>query len=225
MRPSRLLTCVLASCLLAASTSATASMIAYDTPIQSGNQVWPGSLGMDFDVLAPITVDRLGVFDSGGDGLASRLTATIYDRQTQAAVASLTFGAGFTGTLVNGSRFLALPAPLALAAGFQGSIVASGYGANEPNGNLGCLAGAGASCLGNTIVPSSMNTGGGLIAFVGSARYSNGTGFPTSLDSGPANRYLAGTFSFEPTAIPEPASLLLVGMGAIAVARRRSLRK
>ncbi len=224
MRSSRLLTCVLATCLLAASTSATASVIAYDTPIQSGNQVWTGALGMDFDVLAPITVDRLGVFDSGGNGLAGALTATIYNRATQTAVASLTFAAGPTGILINGSRFLQLGSPLALGAGFQGSIVAYGYSANEPNGNVGCLAGMGPSCLGNTILPSSMNTGGGVISFVGSARYSGSTGFPTSLDSGPANRYLAGTFSFEPVVVPEPATLLLLGLGATAVVRRRRTR-
>ena len=224
MRPSRLLTCVLASCLLAASTQPPPRSSLTTRRIQSGNQVWSGSLGMDFDVLAPITMNRLGVFDSGGDGLATRLTATIYDRQTPAALASITFGTGFTGILVNGSRFLNLASPLTLAAGFQGSIVAYGYSANEPNGNLGCNPAPGGSCLGNSIVPSSMNTGGGLIAFVGSARYSNGTGYPTTLDGGPANRYLAGTFSFEPTVIPEPVSLLLLGMGAIAVVRHRSPR-
>src|SRR5437016_13537351 len=54
-----------------------------------------GALGMDFDVNAPIMVTRLGVFDSGSNGLGRFLTAQIYDRDTQTPVSPLiTFAAG-----------------------------------------------------------------------------------------------------------------------------------
>ena len=74
-------------------------------------------------------------------------------------------------------------------AGFTGTIVASGYGPLEFNGNTGVAN------------PGSWTTddGGGLISFVGRARYGPGNRpdwFPTTIDGGPPNRYAAGTFMF-----------------------------
>src|SRR6516165_2922004 len=114
------------------------STIAYQVPAGTvGQQAFNGPLGMDFNVQQSVVITELGVFDSGSDGLAVPLTATLYNRDTQTAVASLTFAAGQTGTLIDGSRFLPLATPVVLAPGFHGTIVAEGYGASEPNGNAG----------------------------------------------------------------------------------------
>ncbi len=168
-----------------------------------GNQEFNGSLGLDFDVVNPIRVTRLGAFDSGADGLYMPITVAIYDRQTGEAVTPLIeFAIDDPGTveredgeLIEGSRFITLPAPLELPAGFQGSIVAYGYGLDEPNGN----AGAG--------FQEWTTFSGGSLVFVGGGRWDNNHGvLPTTIDAGPANRYAAGTFAFEPAGTTPPAT-------------------
>jgi hypothetical protein len=163
------------------------STIAYQVPPNTvGQQGFSGPLGLDFDVKQNVVVDELGVFDSGSDGLAVPLTARLYNRDSQTEVASLTFAAGQTGTLVGGSRLLPLATPVILPAGFHGSIVAEGYGPAEPNGNsMGAI-------------PSwTTDDGGGLLQFVGAGRYGTTPGaYPTNVDGGPVNRYAAGTFQF-----------------------------
>jgi len=64
--------------------------------------------------------------------------------------------------------------------------------------------------------------GGGLIANIGSGRYGfDAWNFPTYADTGPANRYHAGSFSYSPN--PEPGTLLLVGgaLSVVGIVRRR----
>lgn len=165
------------------------STVAYHVPAGTvGQQGFSGPLGMDFDVNQTVVVTRLGVFDSGADGLAVPLTARVYNRDTRAEMASLAFAAGATGTLVGGSRFLPLATPLVLPRGFHGTIVAEGYGAAEPNGNGFYQP-----------VTWTTDTGGGQLAYVGTARYGFAPGaFPDNADFGPANRYAAGTFEFLP---------------------------
>jgi hypothetical protein len=155
---------------------------------------------MDFDVQHSIVISELGVFDSGSDGLAVPLTARLYNRDTQTQVASLSFAAGQTGTLIDGSRFMPLASPVLLPAGFHGTIVAEGYGPAEPDGN-------------SFVQPVTWtgNDGGGLIQFVGAGRFGLTPGtFPTNIDGGPANRYAAGTFMFDAvqTIVSGPATAL-----------------
>lgn len=176
--------------------SANAATIAFDYLPQIGNQTWTGSLGMDFNVNTSISVTALGAFNSGGSGFTSPISVSIYDRVSQSLITSLSLGSGAVGTLVNGERMVGLVSPIYLPAGFQGTIVTDGYGAADPNGNTGCNGGV---CGSGDFTASTMNTGGGQISFVGSGRYSNtSNAFPATLDSGPANRYGAGTFAFDP---------------------------
>jgi hypothetical protein len=166
--------------------------IAYQVPAgTAGNQAFGGALGMHFDVDRPVFVTRLGVFDSGGDGLFLPISARLYNRDTLQIVAALAFEPGDEGELIDGSRFKNLPAPVALPAGFRGTIVASGYGPEEQNGNAGALD------LGLTTF------GGACLQFVGTSSYGlDPAGYADTPDAGPANRYAAGTFAFVPDVPP-----------------------
>ncbi|MCI0458154.1 MAG: PKD domain-containing protein, partial [Gemmataceae bacterium] len=152
-----------------------------------GVQDFSGPLGMDFNTTQDVLVTRLGVFDSGADGLARALTARLYNRDTGTQLADLAFATGDTGSLGDGSRFLPLATPLVLPAGFHGTMVAEGYGPGELNGNGG-------------LQPITWTTDAGTsLAFVGGGRFGPTAGvFPSSVDGGPANRYAAGTFEFMP---------------------------
>lgn len=165
-----------------------------------GGQNFGGALGMDFDVLQPTVISALGVFDSNADGIdpASTVTAYLYSRigNSGTLIASIPFSAASPGALVEGSRFKPLASPLIVSNG-SFTIVASGFGNANPNGNLCCNA-------------KSWNTddGGGLIAFVGASRYgTTPTAFPTTVDTGPVDRFAAGTFEFFP--IPSRAMVVV----------------
>jgi hypothetical protein len=172
--------------------------IAYQIPAGTiGNQQHGGTLGHDFNVNVPIKVTRLGVFDSGADGLQRQLTARLYNRDTREAVAEIKFPKDDPGDLVDGSRFKPLDPPVSLPAGFHGTMVGAGYGAGEPNGNSFSLAAG---------VPWTVDDGGCAITFVGLGRFGALPAvFPINSDAGPANRYAAGTFEFEVEGGPQPA--------------------
>jgi len=159
-----------------------------------GAQDYGGGIGMDFDVLQRVLVTRLGIFDSGGDGLAGTLTVQIYNRNSRLLLASLSFSSASPGVLQPGtsSRFKPLANPLFLSSGNY-SAVGYGHNATDRNGNSG--------------VPQpktwTTDTGGGLLNFVGVCRTGGGPGvFPTTPDTGPADRYASGTFEYQPFIAP-----------------------
>jgi hypothetical protein len=57
-------------CLVGAATTATAGVIAYDNNCPAGcnNQNYGDSLGLDFDVVSPVDVLALGMYDGGNNG-------------------------------------------------------------------------------------------------------------------------------------------------------------
>ncbi len=186
--------------------------IAYVVPEGTvGNQVFGGSLGMDFDVTgADIAITHLGVFDSGSDGLATELTARLYDRSDMSLLATLSFTPNDPGNLIDGSRFKELDTAIALPQGFQGTIVAEGYNSAEPNGNAG---------VGTRVWSANSYN---VIDFVGGSRFGAAGSFPSTVDGGPVNRYAAGTFQFSVGVIPEPTTLgLWSGLGLLASGFRR----
>ncbi len=175
--------------------------IAYLNPSGlAGNQAFGGSLGMDFDVAHALKVTRLGVFDDGSDGLNLAITVALYDRKNQSKLAGFEFSANNPGELVAGSRFLDLTTPLTLPAGFEGCIVASGYGVGEQLFNTHGLP---------ANIEQLSTFDGGSLVFVGSGRWGDPATYPATADDGPANRYAAGTFAFEPATEVQPAQLTI----------------
>jgi uncharacterized repeat protein (TIGR01451 family) len=178
-----------AAALLLSTTITRAQTIAYDAPVQPGNQGYTFNLGLDFNVTAghSIVVSKLGAFDNNGDGFTGTVSVAIFNRSTTAQVGPTATFTGTTGTLVNGDRFIAVT-PFVLPPGSY-SVVAVGFNSTDLNGN-------------STIqgfIASTENTGGGLISFVGTGRFdANPTlDFPTTVVAGlPSNVFLAGTFQF-----------------------------
>ncbi len=186
----------------------------------------PLLLGNDFDVMSPIVVSALGVFDSDSDGLfASDIPVAIYDRTTMDRVTPvLVFTTANAGSAEGGSRFLTLDEPVSLPAGFQGSIVAGNYaGLGEPNGNVA-----------HQVRQWAFQGGGGLIT-MGLSRYTFTSAFsyPTGAEARPEDFpqggpvFAAGTFSYSDAAVPEPSTYavftaaLLVGTAAVRARRAR----
>jgi hypothetical protein len=197
--------------LCAAATSARATTIVFDNPVQTGSQSgW--LLGMDFTVNTgrTVTVTELGAFDDNGDGFGSdNIQVGIFDVTTGLPVGSSATFTGSNGTLVGGSRFLPV-APFVLDAGTY-SIVAVGF-ASSQSGNSG---------IGG--VTSFNSLGGSLTLLANGGRWESGTTLklPTAnvgnySQSDPV--FLAGTFG-----VPDggmTALMLGIGMMGLGLIRR-----
>jgi hypothetical protein len=190
------------------------------------------SLGLFFDLTAPLTIASVGYWDDNLDGVDAALSVVIFDRSGTPAIVSGT-QADFSGTLgtlfgpivanqnelVGSSgrpgqfRMLNLPAPVTLPIG-QYALVAWGFSfSNEIlNGT-------------NTGPTVDVNTFGGILNFV-EARYADFAGvLPSSLDQSFA-QYASATFSTGTiSAVPEPANVAFaLGTGGLLlgfIARRR----
>jgi PEP-CTERM motif len=202
--------------------SAQAATIALSPTDANGGQDYDSLFGMDFDANQPIKVTQLGVFDNHADGVLNTdspsqpIVIQLWVRNTGVALASVDFGAGTgDGTIVAlgvGQIFVKdLASPLILPVG--------NYYISEDYSHAELFTNSGAH--------PTIDDGGGLITFVGSGRASFGHNyiFPNGgggfTDGGPANRYMGPDFTF--SAVPEPASVVLFGFGAVGllVAARR----
>ncbi|MGI4946894.1 MAG: PEP-CTERM sorting domain-containing protein [Janthinobacterium lividum] len=202
-----------------AASPAFADVIAYTTPAGTiANQKYGSGFGMDFIPNQAITVTQLGLFSPSGFKATAAAPdyATLFN-SAGTVLAQVTFSTASQGTLLAGSTdyFQTLAAPLTLTAGNTYSIIAFYTGGVDGLSNKGGTGG---------IAPT--ETGVPYISYVGLGRNGGNTptAYPTNPDSGPANRYSAATFAFVlPTAVPEPASLALLGagLGVTALIRRR----
>ena len=130
--------------LLGSGVVASADYVAYNLPTGTmGNQVWTGSLGMDFTTTQSIIITSIGSFDNDGVGTftGGSITAAIYYASgplagTQVAGSQVAFNTGTTYTLVGASVFQAIT-PITLSAGATYSIVAWGYNGTDEDWNSG----------------------------------------------------------------------------------------
>ncbi len=214
----------------AGSASISQTFTAYDLQVAdagtsyAGNQTWSGAIGMDFDVNSNgIAVTSLGVFDSGRDGFHHVMTTYLWNRDTQALIASQTFSPSDAGTLNGYHRFKSIGS-LVLAAGHY-TISSSGFASD----------GSGTDNNGNELiggfVSDNFNSGSGAISMVAPGRYS-AAGHPADYPGGQLGSALwvnGPSFQFSLAPVPEPGmyGLLLSGgtMGLGLFARRRRLRR
>ncbi len=223
------LTCAcFVAALLALGAVARPSSIAITDLDPSGSQGYMSGLGADFDVVNPtgIEVTALGYFDHLRDGITSATTihVSIYDRTGSGSeLLRLGFDLADPGLLEAGTsnRFKDLVSPLHLDPG-EYSVVAIGFNLVDHNAN---------TVHGNS--PPTTDDGGGLLDLTGMlTRYGGALGtLPTNTGFyGPTYAFGAGTFEFEASvdtsAVPEPGTLLLFGLGlmgvGVCVRRRRS---
>jgi hypothetical protein len=189
---------------------ANAGIIALDSTRFTGNQDYNASLAMYFDVLSTINVTHLGAYDSNLDGFQTNteIEVGIFDLNTGFSVTEIAYFSGNLDTLIGNSRFLDIT-DVTLDVGNY-AIVARGFNSSDLNGNAG-----------NSGPAPTIDNGNGLIQFVGGGYYggSNISDLNLHTDSGPANRYDAGTFIY--TSVPEPSTLAIFALGMIGLASRR----
>ncbi|RIK76566.1 MAG: hypothetical protein DCC68_19115 [Planctomycetota bacterium] len=173
--------------------------VAYLTAPGVGTHTFAGNLGMDFQVDRPIRVTELGVFDSGQDGIKGAVGVSLWIRSQNnvtTQLAMLDFSAG-EGRLEpgTGSRFLPLETPLILQPGTY-TINATGFVGQDRYGQA------------QDAAPVNGTTDGanGAVRFVGSARFATDPNrftfepfhrYPNRVDTGPFNKWAAGTFKYE----------------------------
>jgi len=185
------------------------------------------TLGLDFEVAHEhgIAIDSLGIWDDNGNGLSSSHTIFLYNLADTSAPLVQIFTLPGTGTLVDGYRYFDLANPISLEPGTQFSVVVYYPADNlDSNGNSGPTP----PSLGEpTPIFNGAIDGFTFVEGIGAARYGSGLAFPSTLDSGPANRYHSGSFTYTPN--PEPGTIVLLS-GALAAAgawrrRRAKLKK
>ena len=178
-----------------------AEITAYSSPPVPGNAETFGNLGSDFQVIRPIYLTELGVFDDGQDGIEGGVGVSLWSRTTGSQLVGKTF-VGDVGTVEPGSgnRFFKLAEPLLLSPGDY-TIVSSGF--------LGVDKFLHSDHEGGRL--SDLNDGNGAIRFEGTGRYDiYGPNrfdeephhrLPILQDIGPVNRYSAGTFKYTVAAL------------------------
>lgn len=177
----------------------------------AGNQAWTGTLGLNFDVNAPVKITDLGVFDSNADGLASDLFVTIFNRVTGTQLfAPVQFAAGTANQ--GGAYIFQDIADFILGPG-QYQLAAYGYSNGEPNYNYGFIQSGNGG-------PITFNNVQGHLTAVSTSYTGTPGAFATQADDG-TTRYGAG--SFLASAVPEPGTwaMMLFGFGAVGYSLRR----
>jgi len=192
---------------------ASASIVLQTANGSGGNQVGY-SVGLVFQVNSAVTVDQLGMYDSGGDGFmaAAESPLSAYLMNTGGTVlASATFYTGSSGALdtASGYRFKSI-APLTIGPGFY-YLMGYGFSSADPEHN---------SFLDG--MPDTFNHGGGLLSFVFSA-YTSDVSVGALPDTyGSPDYFSAANMTYSTAAeVPEPTSFAILVTSALAAAGLR----
>jgi hypothetical protein len=197
--------------------STTPGTVAYRTTPGHGNATYDGHLGLDFEVVRPIRITELGVFDSDRDGVQGKLTASVWSRNGDnggSQLALVEFTPMESGRLEKGtgSRFKPLPEPLVLQPGNY-TIIGSRFSETDPYTRE------------DRPDPhhGATDDGGGLVRFVGRPRHGD-EGFPNIRENGSVNRWQGGTFKFMAVTDQPPPAEAVASNGANAPASAPALR-
>jgi hypothetical protein len=165
----------------------------------------PFTLGWDFTVNSTITVNGLGVFDSGQDGLAESHAVGLWDSSGD-LLASTTVGSGLSGTLVDQFRYNSI-APVTLSAD-QTYYVGAVW-----------LDGADPMVFNATGLFTNPSITYNASAYVGG---SSSLAFPSNLYSD-----TTGYFGPNISAVPEPSTwaMMLLGFAGLGFAGYHRIRK
>jgi hypothetical protein len=140
-----------------------------------------------------IVVNQLGAFDHQGNGITGTqsggIRVAIFNQATKTIVPGLDAIIVGNADAYTGNHRMKNVSPVTLMPGDY-MIVAKGYNANELNGNSF-----------DGVPYASGDLGNGAISYIGRGMHGSGPAnvlqYPTTLDNGPGNRYLA-----EPLDIP-----------------------
>lgn len=156
-----------------------------------------------------LTVNRLGYWDQGGDGLSASHSVYLYQyiggsNKSYTQIASVLIPSGTTAELDGGYRWMPIPDLVISENGQNGNyyVIMASHGVDAWTGGFG---------TDNPMSPSFGTISTGALDF--------GGGVNADEINSSTIRFGGPNFGY---AVPEPSSLVLAGLGAIGIAFRRS---